>query len=101
MCTALVAGREAPAGRGVIENRHSADVEYPPPSPHVCMSVHPEGKKCSDLGPRACSQRPCLRVVSGQQLVVVRESADQVGVLLFNSADHEAGAYTRSHFRST
>ena len=30
-----------------------------------------------------------LRVVSGQQLVVLRESADQVGVLLFNSADHD------------
>jgi len=30
-----------------------------------------------------------VRVVSGQQLVVLRESADQVGVLLFNSADHD------------
>jgi len=38
-------------GRGVIENKHSTDVESPsPPPPCVCMSIHPEGESCSDLG---------------------------------------------------
>jgi hypothetical protein len=35
---------------GVIKKRHSADVEYPPHPPCVCMSIHPELKPCSDLG---------------------------------------------------
>ena len=39
-------GFDTTSGRGVIENKHSTDVEYPPP-PCVCMSVHPEGKSCS------------------------------------------------------
>ena len=25
-------------------------------SPHVCMSIHPEGESCSDRGSSACSQ---------------------------------------------
>ena len=28
-------------GRGGVENKHSADVESPPPLLHVCMSIHP------------------------------------------------------------
>jgi len=43
-------------GRGVIENKHSTDVESPPPPPRVCMSIHPEGKSCSDLDSSAGSQ---------------------------------------------
>jgi len=32
--------------RGVIENKHSADVESPPPyTPRVCTSNHPEGTR--------------------------------------------------------
>jgi len=34
------------------------------PSPRVCMSIHPEGKSCSDLGSSACPQRPCRPVGS-------------------------------------
>lgn len=34
---------------------HSTDVESPPPSPHVCTSIHSEGQSCSDLGSNACS----------------------------------------------
>jgi hypothetical protein len=34
----------------VIENKHSTDVESPPPFPRVCMSIHPEGKPGSDIG---------------------------------------------------
>jgi len=43
-------------GRGVIENTHSTDVESPPSPLRVCMSIHAEGKSCSDLGSNACSQ---------------------------------------------
>jgi len=32
---------------GVIENKHSTDVESSPPLPHVCMSIHPDVKTCS------------------------------------------------------
>ena len=37
---------------GVIENKHSTHVESPPPpyTPRVCMSIHPKGKSCSNLG---------------------------------------------------
>jgi len=45
-------------GRGVIEKKHSNDVEYRPPPPRVCTSIHAEGKSCSDLGLSTCSQRP-------------------------------------------
>jgi hypothetical protein len=31
---------------GVHENQHSIDVEYPPPSPRVCMCFHREGESC-------------------------------------------------------
>ena len=47
-----VAGR-AVRGRGVTANKHSIDVESPHPPPYtlrVCMSIHPEGKSCSNLG---------------------------------------------------
>jgi hypothetical protein len=50
--------RQGPRGRGVSENKHSADVESPPPRPcwpHVCMCVHPEGESRSisvDPAPR-------------------------------------------------
>jgi len=37
-------------GTGVIQNQRSTDSEYPAPPPGVCMSIHPEGKSCSDLG---------------------------------------------------
>jgi len=36
-------------GRGVIESKHSNDVESPPPLPRVCMSMHPDGNSCSNL----------------------------------------------------
>ena len=49
---------DAPGRGGVIENKHSTDVESPPPSPHspppprVYVSFHPEG----NLGSSVCSQ---------------------------------------------
>ena len=36
--------------RMVSENKHPTGVESHPPPSHVCMSIHPEGKSCSDLG---------------------------------------------------
>ena len=41
---------------GVTENNQSTDAESPSPPPPVCMSIHPEGKSCPDLGSSACSQ---------------------------------------------
>jgi len=35
---------------GVVENKHSTDVESLTPHPHVSMSIHPQGKSCSDIG---------------------------------------------------
>jgi len=35
--------------RGVIDIKHSTDVESPPPPAHVCISIRLEGKSCSDL----------------------------------------------------
>jgi hypothetical protein len=32
--------------RGVVENKHSTDVESPPPPLRVCMSNHPERESC-------------------------------------------------------
>jgi hypothetical protein len=55
-CQALPAGRRhlhaarAEPGRGVHENKRSTDVEFTPPPPRLCMSIHPEGESCSDLG---------------------------------------------------
>ena len=43
-------------GRGAVQNKHSTNVESPPPPPRLCMSIHPEGKSCSCLGSSACSQ---------------------------------------------
>ena len=41
-------------GRGVIENKHSTDVESPPPPPRlpprVCIDIHAGGELCSDFG---------------------------------------------------
>jgi len=37
-------------GRGVIENKHSTNVEYPPLPPRFCLSIHTQGKWCSDIG---------------------------------------------------
>ena len=40
---------------------HSADVESPPPTPYVCMSIDTQGKPCSDLGrvlASACYPKP-------------------------------------------
>jgi len=45
-------------GRGVIENKHSTDVESSTPPLRARMSIHPEGKACSDIGSSACSHRP-------------------------------------------
>jgi hypothetical protein len=36
-------------GRGAMENKHLTDVEFPPPHPRVCESIHTECKTCSDL----------------------------------------------------
>ena len=49
-------------GMGAIENKHSTDLEYPPPLLRVCMKycIHPEGEAFSDLGLSACCQRPCV-----------------------------------------
>jgi len=38
------------------ENKHSTDVESPPPPPRVCMSIQYEGEPFSDLGQSAYSQ---------------------------------------------
>ena len=39
--------------RGGIENKHSTDVESPPPPSHVGVSIHPEGKSRSNLASSA------------------------------------------------
>jgi len=46
------AGRGAGGGpgRGVIENKHSTDIEFPPVTPHVRMSIHTEGESRFDVG---------------------------------------------------
>jgi len=46
----------------LLENKHSTDVESPPPPSCVCTraSIPPEGKSCSDDGSSACSQEPSL-----------------------------------------
>ena len=55
--------------RGVTDYKHSFDIAHPPPRfcmmmisrappPHVCMSIHPSGKSCSDLGWGACCEGP-------------------------------------------
>jgi hypothetical protein len=54
-----VAAMRAAAGRVVIENEHTTDVDSPPPPPppRVCISIHPEGMKSgSDIGSNACTQ---------------------------------------------
>ena len=51
--------------RGVIENKHSTDVESPPPPQGVYTSVHPDGESrvhCSNLGWSGCSERPWCTV---------------------------------------
>jgi hypothetical protein len=48
----------ASPGRGVIENKHSTDVESPPSPPRKCMSIHTEGKSCSYIGSSACTNDP-------------------------------------------
>jgi len=53
---------------GYVGNKHSTDVELTPPplfTPHVHMSIHPEGKSCCDLGSSGCgcSERPFWAVV--------------------------------------
>jgi hypothetical protein len=47
----------ADPGKGCIKDKHSTDVESPPPPApsRVCMSIHPEGQTCSDLVSSACS----------------------------------------------
>jgi len=42
---------------------------------HVCMSIHPEGESCSDLGLSACSQRPFLPL-PGRWLIENKHSTD-------------------------
>jgi len=51
----LIEGAHDNRGRGVLESKHSTRIEPPPPPPppyvpRVCMSIHPVGKSCSDLG---------------------------------------------------
>ena len=46
---------------GFTENRHSIDVDSPPPLPSrfsMSTSFHPQGESCFDLDSSACSQRP-------------------------------------------
>jgi hypothetical protein len=43
-----VIGTVSPAG-GEIQNKHSTDVEHPPPHPRVCMNICPEGKSCGHV----------------------------------------------------
>ena len=40
--------------RGGAKNKHSTDVESPPPppTPRVCMSIHPERKSCGHVRSR-------------------------------------------------
>ena len=35
--------------REVTENKHSTDMDSNPPPPRICMTIHHEGKPCSDL----------------------------------------------------
>ena len=46
---AAAAAAELDPAWGLLRTKHSTDVESPPPPPRVCMSIHPEGKSCSDL----------------------------------------------------
>jgi hypothetical protein len=46
---------------------HSTDVESPP-SPRVCIHVHPEGESCSDLSFSACFQRPSHKAQESARL---------------------------------
>jgi hypothetical protein len=50
----------APPGRGGVEIKHPTNVEYPSPPPRVYISIHPQGKSCSDLG-RVLSSMTLLR----------------------------------------
>jgi hypothetical protein len=44
----VVAALAISAGRGVIADKHSTDVEYPPPyAPSFYISRHPDGNSCS------------------------------------------------------
>ena len=40
----------SPPPRGVIVDKHSINFVSPPPAPRVRMSIHTEGKSCSDIG---------------------------------------------------
>ena len=62
----------AQLGRGLIEIKHTTDTASPPPSPRVCMSIHPECQSCFDLGrvlvlddPPAGLHQPRVRRAAG------------------------------------
>ena len=40
---------EVAPGQGVLENKHSTDVESACCPPRFCMSIHTQGKSCSDI----------------------------------------------------
>jgi hypothetical protein len=44
---------------------YSTVVECPPSTAHICMRIHPECKSYSDLGSRACYQRPSYSAIMG------------------------------------
>ena len=72
MCAAWLRRAESPVMRvqaRVIDNKHSSDVQSPPPPLRVCISIHAEGESSSDLGRVLVLCNPpatCLKVQSGK-----------------------------------
>ena len=107
--------RHQDPGKGVIENKHSTDVEIappppppppppplppppppPPPPPRVCMSTYPAGKSFSDLGsstvvndpPAGQECEPALCVFHGAG---ARTAADAGGATAAGHAEPQPG----------
>jgi len=95
----------ARAGRGDIKNKPSSDVESPPPPPHVCMSIHNQGKSCSDLGREPVLNDPASRPLwwtwPASTCTRRRQRTTPPWRRRRPSSGSSAGAYTRPPFSST
>jgi hypothetical protein len=103
-------------GRGVIENKHSTDVESRPPPSRSCMSIHTQSRSCSDVGrviilndPPAWRGRELARVKTDKEVWTDRQSyvyrrvircrlaqETKVVSVLDDLADHGPGIYCSS-----
>jgi hypothetical protein len=64
---------------GVTENKQSTNIDSPPPTPFVCMSIYPQGKPCSDRSRVFVRHDPPVGLVfelSGSELPYVCCSRD-------------------------